>query len=139
MTKTLAVGDRVAYPSPAGGALGTIETVHYQYGHPTYHIAPDCTGTTYPVNPDCPEEGSDIRHDGPCTAHGPRVSFAASDVAALEPEPCGHCGRPMYYDDDDETYRHAVEPLRGCFLIPAHQGVAGYPIVDEPAAMGIGQ
>ena len=31
--------------------------------------APACSGTPYPVNPDDPSEGSDVRHDGPCPAH----------------------------------------------------------------------
>lgn len=29
----------------------------------------DCTGTSYLVNPDHPEEGSDVHHAGPCPAH----------------------------------------------------------------------
>lgn len=28
-----------------------------------------CTGVRYAVNPDAPDEGSDIAHDGPCPVH----------------------------------------------------------------------
>lgn len=30
---------------------------------------PGCTGHRYAVNPDAPDEGTDIRHDGPCPTH----------------------------------------------------------------------
>lgn len=33
-----------------------------------------CTGHTYPINPDAPEEGTDIHHDQPCPAHPPTVA-----------------------------------------------------------------
>lgn len=35
------------------------------------------------------------------------------------PRVCFDCGRPAYYDMSDDSYRHAVDPARGCFLIPA--------------------
>lgn len=31
--------------------------------------APACTGQRYDVNPDAPEEGTDVRHDTPCPVH----------------------------------------------------------------------
>lgn len=31
--------------------------------------APRCSGARYLVNPDAPEEGTDVHHDGPCPAH----------------------------------------------------------------------
>lgn len=38
-------------------------------------LAP-CTGTRYAINPDAPEEGSDIRHDTECPAHPQSVTSA---------------------------------------------------------------
>lgn len=32
---------------------------------------------------------------------------------------CGDCGRPMYYDNADDNYHHAISAGDGCFLIPA--------------------
>lgn len=40
---------------------------------------PACTGTSYPVNPDFPEEGLDVHHEGPCPAH-PDATPAIGDV-----------------------------------------------------------
>lgn len=37
---------------------------------------PVCTGQRYDVNPDAPDEGTDLRHDEPCPAHA-RTSDAA--------------------------------------------------------------
>lgn len=31
-----------------------------------------CTGTSYLVNPDYPDEGTDLRHEGPCPLHDRR-------------------------------------------------------------------
>lgn len=38
---------------------------------------------------------------------------------ATDPLRCHECDRPMYYDPGDESYHHAVEASRGCFLIGA--------------------
>lgn len=51
----------------------------------------------------------------PTEAQGTRDHFDDND----KPMVCEHCGRPIYYDYADEAYHHAVEPQRGCFLIPA--------------------
>lgn len=109
----LACGDPVAYPTPAGGATGTVDTIRYAPGGV---IVDRIT----------------VRTDADTLA-----TFPAADVEALEEEPCGDCGRPVYYDERAQMYRHALEPMRSCFLIRAHDGVADYPIVDELAARGI--
>lgn len=42
-----------------------------------------CSGQPYPVNPDVPEEGSDLRHDGPCAAHpDDELSYSATTYPA---------------------------------------------------------
>lgn len=33
------------------------------------------------------------------------------------PMRCNDCGRPTYYDTDDDQYHHAIDADRGCFLI----------------------
>lgn len=48
-----------------------------------------------------------------------RDYYEDDDESGLEvPIRCSDCGRPAYYDYADEQYKHAVEPGRGCFLIP---------------------
>lgn len=39
-----------------------------------------CTGERYLLNPDYPEEGTDIHHDGPCAVH----ALAASSLEGRE-------------------------------------------------------
>lgn len=109
----LACEDPIAYPTPAGGATGIVDAIHYAPG------------------------GIVVNRITVRTDDERLLTFPAADVEALEEEPCGDCGRPVYYDETFDTYRHAVEPMRGCFLIRAHDGVADYPIMDELAARGI--
>lgn len=119
MTRTANPADRlacaqpVAYPSPAGGALGTVDTIRYAPGGVIVarYTVLDADGVT-------------------------RLTFPADDVEGLADELCT-CGRRIYFDARTDDYRHAVEPLRGCSTIPSHDGVAGYPIADELAARGI--
>ena len=44
---------------------------------------------------------------------------AARPTVEDDTEPCGHCQRPTYWDYAEDRRRHAVDPERGCFLIPA--------------------
>jgi hypothetical protein len=44
---------------------------------------------------------------------------AISCIDADADQPCGDCGRPVYYDYERSDYRHRTEPERGCFLIRA--------------------
>jgi hypothetical protein len=49
------------------------------------YVAATCTGTVYDVNPDAPEEGTDVHHDGPCPEHAevaPVISLADRAKAA---------------------------------------------------------
>jgi hypothetical protein len=51
------------------------------------------------------------------------------------PLACADCGRRMAYDYRRESYRHLIEPRRGCFLIPAEAGPGPeQPAGDETAA-----
>lgn len=40
----------------------------------------NCTGHRYPINPYAPEEGTDIRHDVSCVAHGVVVPYVETDI-----------------------------------------------------------
>jgi hypothetical protein len=41
------------------------------------------------------------------------------DAGAYKPMSCHDCGRPAYYDYADESYHHATDAGRPCFLIEA--------------------
>lgn len=69
----------------------------------------NCTGTRYLINPEAPEEGTDIRHEGPCPAHLRTSDLADVDlpevvdlVLALFDLFDGYCEDPhhdrIYYD-----------------------------------------
>lgn len=47
------------------------------------------------------------------------VDRDGNTLAEPVPMTCDDCGRPSYYDTADESYHHATDPGRGCFLIPA--------------------
>jgi hypothetical protein len=40
----------------------------------------DCTGHRYPINPDAPEEGTDVRHDVECPVHPELVPVKAEHL-----------------------------------------------------------
>lgn len=50
----------------------------------------ECTGQTYDVNPDAPEEGTDVVHDAPCPTH--RIPATAGWLATL-PKPTKRLGK----------------------------------------------
>lgn len=64
-----------------------------------------CTGTIYAVNPDAPEEGTDIRHEAYCPAHPDAgwcsatlpngTQCAQSFPCTRHPVVCRHCGEPI--------------------------------------------
>lgn len=49
------------------------------------------------------------------------------------PMSCGHCHRPIAYDERLDDYRHLVAADRGCFLIPPRG-----PSVPPPRPRGSG-
>jgi hypothetical protein len=48
---------------------------------------------------------------------------------------CKDCDRPAYYDYGDDQYKHAVDPGRGCFLIPPsrEEEDRAHPLLEAPA------
>lgn len=73
-----------------------------------------CTGTRYHVNPDAPDEGTDIRHDGPCPvhpehvtlvlpAHSGRPGWAGRSGWQAQCEVCGPVGRFEDYEADAQA------------------------------------
>lgn len=54
------------------------------------------------------------------------------DGVTVVPLVCDDCGRPTFYDYADEAYHHALDPARGCFLIPedpAARADAAHPMI----------